>query len=711
MCRRCWSAWGNEMNWRIEFLPVVPDGLLIAAAAVAAVIGAFLLWRRHRGALLRALALALFVCALANPNLKQEEQESLSNITAVLVDDSASQKIGLRAERAEALRAELGKALAALPNMEVRQLAGSSGDGSGRDETTLFADLKRGLADIPPERLAGVIMITDGQIHDVPKTADRLGFDAPVHALITGSPGEHDNRIEIVSAPRFGLVGSEQTVQIKAVASPEPAGEKMATLIVRRENQPPQTLKAPFGQVVKLPFAFTHAGASILEVELEAEPGELTLANNRAVLQAEGVREHLRVLLVSGEPHAGERTWRNLLRSDALVDLVHFTILRPPEKQDGTPINQLSLIAFPTRELFSEKLSEFDLVIFDRYQRRGGVLPLIYLDNVARYVEQGGAVLVAAGADFASPAIGLYGTPLADVLPARPTGRVLEEPFRPRLTPAGLRHPVTSGLPGTPRGDEPPAWGRWFRVVESATDHGAVVMSGAGEAPLLVLSRQGKGRVAVLLSDHAWLWARGYEGGGPYGDLLRRLAHWLMKEPDLEEEALHATAAARTLVIERRSMSENPGTATVTSPSGRSETVTLDPVSPGLWRKAIAAGENGLHRVTMGELNAVALIGAANSREMTHVVATDGPLRPLLEATGGGAWWMGGGVEGSASRNLPQVVALQAARTLHGEGWLGLKDRKARLVRGVSYAPLFSGFAALAAVLALIGAAWFRESR
>jgi hypothetical protein len=698
------------MNWRLEFFPVLPVSLLIAAAAISAVIALLLLWRGRRGSILRVLALAMFLAALANPNLKEEEQEPLSNIAAVVVDESASQKIGQRAERTEALKAELGKTLGAIPGLETRWLSSSSSDGgASRDETTLFSDLSRGLVDVPPERLAGVIMITDGQVHDAPKDVQRLGFDAPVHALLTGSPGERDNRIEIISAPRFGLVGSTQTAEIQAVASPASAG-KVAKFIVRRENQAPETLTAPFGQPVKLSFPFTHAGPAVMEVELEGEPGELTLANNRAVLQAEGVREHLRVLLVSGEPHAGERTWRNLLRSDALVDLVHFTILRPPEKQDGTPINQLSLIAFPTRELFSEKLSEFDLIIFDRYQRRG-VLPLIYLDNVARYVEQGGAVLVAAGSDYSSQSIGLYGTPLADVLPAKPTGRVIEEPFRPQITPAGLKHPVTSGLPGAAKPGETPSWGRWFRVVESQPENGEVVMSGAEDSPLLVLSRQGKGRVAVLLSDHAWLWARGYEGGGPYGDLLRRLAHWLMKEPDLEEEALHASATAKTLTIERRSMQADPGQATVTTPSGKSETVTLDPAGPGLWRKTLPAAETGLHRITMGELSAVALIGAANTREMTKVTTTDEMLKPVLEATGGGAFWMGGGAPGSSKADLPRVVMLQSTHSLHGEGWLGLKDRKAHLVRGVNYTPLFSGFAALAAALALIGAAWFRESR
>ncbi|TIO59298.1 MAG: hypothetical protein E5X98_19690, partial [Mesorhizobium sp.] len=147
---------------------------------------------------------------------------------------------------------------------------------------------------------------------------------------------------------------------------------------------------ATIGQPMKLEVTIPNAGRNIVQLSIDHEPGELTDTNNRAIALVDGIRDHLRVLLVSGEPHAGERTWRNLLKSDASVDLVHFTILRPPEKQDGTPINELSLIAFPTRELFVEKIKDFDLIIFDRYQHRD-VLPILYYDYISEYVEKGGA--------------------------------------------------------------------------------------------------------------------------------------------------------------------------------------------------------------------------------------------------------------------------------------------------------------------------------
>ena len=698
------------MNWTIEFLPFLPVPYLVAAGLVALLVALVLIWRGRRGALLRIASLAILLLALANPNLKQEEREQLSNIAVVMVDQSASQRIAGREERTAALREQLAARFGNMEHLEVRWVESSGGASSSAEETTLFTDLNRALSDIPDERLAGVVMLTDGQIHDVPTEVKKLGFEAPVHSLIVGTPDEFDNRLEVVSAPRFGLVGSEQTVELRALTSRKDEGRsRPATLKVRRAEQEEQTLTVRFGETVHLPFLFPHAGTTVMEIELAGEDGELTLANNRVALQAEGVRENLRVLLVSGEPHAGERTWRNLLRSDASVDLVHFTILRPPEKQDGTPINQLSLIAFPTRELFSEKLSEFDLIIFDRYQRRG-VLPLIYLDNVARYVEDGGAVLVAAGSDYASD-ISLFRTPLGDVLPAQPTGRMIEQPFRPLITETGMRHPVTANLPGgNTKVDEEPHWGRWFRVVESSALEGDVVMNGPDSAPLLVLSRRGKGRVATFLSDHVWLWARGYEGGGPHSDLLRRLSHWLMKEPDLEEEYLRATADRQGIIIERHSMKDEVGEAKVTTPTDKTVTVPMEKVGPGLWRGRLVATEPGLHKINMDELSAVALVGTANSREFSKVAATDEPIRPISDATGGGQFWMGG-TNGKAAKDLPRLAMLQSASRYHGQNWLGLKDREAYVVRGVQYTPLLAGFLALGLFLGIIILTWYRESR
>ncbi|MCB1507004.1 MAG: hypothetical protein KDJ47_18720 [Hyphomicrobiaceae bacterium] len=708
-------------NWSIDFAPLLPGPFFIGAAIAALVLVALLLWRRQRGALIRALAIAALLGALANPTLREEERESLANVALVLVDESTSQTLADRPQQAQAIRSVLEKRLAGIKNLEVKWVTAARPVDGAASGTQLFAELNRALANTPPDRLAGVIMITDGEVHDVPQSAAALGFEAPVHALLTGNPDEFDRRIEIVQAPRYGIVGQSRDIEliVRETGKTGLAGAAVK-LTVRREGQPDQTLSTVIGRKTSVAMPFPHAGQNILELELATADGELTPANNRVVVAAEGVRENLRVLLVSGEPHAGERTWRNLLKSDAAVDLVHFTILRPPEKQDGTPINQLSLIAFPTRELFSEKIKDFDLIIFDRYQHRG-ILQMLYYDNIARYVEEhGGALLVAAGDDFAGK-YSLQRTPLAPVLPAVPTGRVIEQPFKATITESGAKHPVTRGLPGTvnqvanadPKAE--PAWGRWFRQVEVRPERGQTVMKGAEDAPLLILDRKGKGRVALLTSDQAWLWARGFDGGGPHTDLLRRLSHWLMKEPDLEEERLFAEAHGLKLTIERRTMEESVPPVAVRNPQGKTEETTLKKISPGLFRTTIDVERPGLYKMTQGELSAIAHAGVEDVREMSEVTATEKKLDPLLPQTGGGIFWTRqAGLFGSASASdvtVPRITMMSAARVMAGNGWMGLKDRAAYVTRGVKLTPMFTGLAALAALLALMALAWWREGR
>src|SRR5256884_1062412 len=519
------------MQFGIAFTPLAPSLVLGLALAAITVIAALLLLRRARGAAVRVTALALIRLALANPSFTREDREPLSSVAAVVIDKSPSQNFGERTRETREAQEALVDSLKKIKGLEVRIVEAGQADGE-TDGTRLFGALSSALSDVPIDRVAGAFMITDGRVHDIPANAAAVGFQAPVHALVTGRKDERDRRIAIIAAPRFGIVGQVKTITYR-LDDQGVSGER-AKVTVRRDGETINERTVLSGQTVNVDIDIKHAGPNIVEIEASPLENELTPVNNRAVVAIDGVRDKLRVLLVSGEPHSGERTWRNLLKSDASVDLVHFTILRPPEKQDGTPINELSLIAFPTRELFQQKINDFQLIIFDRYARQG-VLPIIYFDNIARYVRQGGAVLVAAGPDYAS-STSIWRTPLDVILPAEPSGRMNDGAFRAALTDLGKRHPVTRGLEGAD--EDPPHWSRWFRLVDSRVAKGTTVMQGPDNKPLLLLSREGEGRVALLLSDHIWLWARGYEGGGPHIDLLRRLSHWLMKQPDLEEEAL-----------------------------------------------------------------------------------------------------------------------------------------------------------------------------
>ncbi|HXL49144.1 MAG TPA: hypothetical protein VN975_10165 [Xanthobacteraceae bacterium] len=688
------------MNLGISFSPLVPAYMVWTAVAVAFALSLLLVFARTRAALVRAIALALFVLALANPSITREDREPLSSVAAVVIDKSPSQEFGDRLQQTQAARAALAERLGHIPGLEVRFVEAGQADGE-TDGTRLFTALSSALSDVPQERVAGAILITDGRVHDVPGEVAALGFTAPVHGLITGHKNERDRRVVLVTAPRFGIVGQTQTITFRVEDQGAPRGP--AQVAVRRDGELIESRNVRVGAAVNVAVPIPHAGPNIVEIEASPLEGELTAVNNRAVVSIDGVRDKLRVLLVSGEPHAGERTWRNLLKSDASVDLVHFTILRPPEKQDGTPINELSLIAFPTRELFQQKINEFQLIIFDRYARQG-VLPVIYFDNIARYVRQGGAVLVAAGPDYASPT-SIWRTPLDVILPAEPNGRTTDGAFHARLTELGKRHPVTRGLEGAEQ--DPPHWSRWFRLVDSRAAKGTTVMQGPENKPLLLLSREGEGRVALLLSDHIWLWARGYEGGGPHLDLLRRLSHWLMKQPDLEEEALRLLVRGRDLTVQRQTMSDGVSDVTLTSPSGKTRTVTLSAAEPGVWRATIEANELGLWRASDGTLTALANVGPANPREFTEVTSTTEVLAPLANATGGGVVRL----EAASGVHLPRIVGVRSSDTYHGEDWLGLRTREASVVRGIGVLPVFAGLIGLLLLVGALAATWMREGR
>ncbi len=688
------------MNLGVSFAPLVPAYVVWAAFGAAFLISVVLLLARSRGAPMRALALGLMVLALANPSFTREDRDPIPSVAAVIVDKSPSQNFGDRNAQTEAARATLVERLKRIPGLEVRVAEAGAADGE-TDGTRLFSALSATLSDVPPDRVAGAILITDGRVHDVPANAAVLGIAAPLHALITGHRDEIDRRVVLTKTPRFGIVGQSQIIGFRI----EDQGAKVgaAEVTVRRDGEVLEKRVVTVHTDISVKVPIPHAGQNIVEVEASSLDGELTQVNNRAVISIDGVRDKLRVLLVSGEPHAGERTWRNLLKSDASVDLVHFTILRPPEKQDGTPINELSLIAFPTRELFQQKISEFQLIIFDRYARQG-VLPMIYFDNIAKYVRDGGAVMIAAGPDYASPT-SIWRTPLDVILPAEPSGDVTEQPFQAALTEAGKRHPVTRGLEGSQ--SDPPHWSQWFRLVDTKRTTGTSVMQGPDGKPLLVLAREGEGRVALLLSDHIWLWARGYEGGGPHLDLLRRLSHWLMKQPELEEESLRLIVKGHAITVQRQTMADTVSEVTLTSPTGASRTLNLQPVEPGVWRSEVTANELGLWRATDGKLTALANVGPANPREFAEVTSTTDVLNALTTATGGDARRLANG----HTLDVPRVVPVRTSTTFKGEDWIGLKMRDVSVVRGIGVLPIFAGLIGLLLLIGSLAATWAREGR
>ena len=685
------------MTGQVVFDPLLPWPVIWGFAAVALAFTGVALWR--------GFAAIALLAAVAQPALQREDRRALSDIVILVVDESASQKVSDRAGQTAAAVARVEAEVAALPDTELRKI--TVGDGAEDAGTLAMTALAQALAEEPRARVAGALLISDGQVHDLDLAPD---MPAPLNVLLTGHDSDWDRRLLVKTAPAFGIIGEPLNLTLRIDEQGRmPAAEagRRVELRIAIDGGEAESYSVPVGEDLELPLVLDHGGQNVIQLMLETAEGELTDRNNMAVVQINGVRDRLRVLLVSGEPYAGERTWRNLLKSDSAVDLVHFTILRPPEKQDGVPVSELSLIAFPTRELFVEKITEFDLIIFDRYRLRG-ILPAAYLDNIRDYVEGGGAVLVSAGPDFASVE-SLYHSGLGDVLPARPTARVVDGAFLPRVSDLGQRHPVTEGLEAfAPEGAEAgkvgePQWGRWTRYVELADPSGQVVMEGPDGAPLLVLDRVGEGRVALLGSDQAWLWARGFEGGGPQLELLRRLAHWMMKEPDLEEEALTATARGNVLTITRRTLEEGGREVTVTAPDGTTMQLALKEVAPGRFEADFAAPDLGLYRLSDGELERVTALGPAAPREFEETIATEERLAPVVTPTNGGFLALEDGA--------PDVRVVREGRPAVGRGWVGITPRGAYQTMDIRVSPLLPAWLFLLIAAGLSIGAWLREGR
>ncbi|MCZ2158388.1 hypothetical protein NPX99_03695 [Bartonella sp. 220] len=692
------------------FQPFLPLSWILFLGGISALFVIIGLITQRQGSLLRLMALASLILALLNPMIIKEQREPLKSTVGIVIDRSKSQTFATRTNDTDKARTQLTNALAHYPQFEPRFIeAGKLADHQYAPSTNLFHALTQALSDVPPARYAGTILITDGQVHDIPQISD-LHHKAPVNALITGRADEFDRQVKIISPPRFALVNKPQmlSILVEDKGHPQKSLPAQANVTVSINGQEVGHYSVTPGIIFQTEITLSHAEKNIIQVATDVQKGELSFENNRAVAIIEGIRENLRVLLISGAPYNGERTWRDLLKGDSNIDLIHFTILRPPNKADNTPSSQLSLVVFPTRKLFVEEIDNFDLVILDGYQH-SSVLPLIYYDYIAQYVQKGGALLIVTGPEFTKEN-SLAKTPLISVLPALPNGVILQKPFRPQLTKEGERHPVTRDLatPAYPASQ----WGQWLRQIAIQNPHnGTALMKGADEQPLLLLSHVGKGRVGMLLSDESWLWARGFEGGGPYAALYRRIAHWLMKEPELEEEKLTATSNHNRLAIRRQTLKDHPEPAEITFPSGKKENIILTKEQEGVFTATLHTDETGIFTIQNGELTVLSSVGIVDNLELFDLISTKEKLTPISQHTGGYTVRLHN--KEKEDFHLPPLKIIQSPtdRTSSLAHSIVLKDATESRLIDRFYFAIFSGVFALICCLLLLNSMWYRESR
>lgn len=687
----------------LHFSPLLDDIWLISLGGLGLALLMISVVKFRRVAFWRGLTLLLFMLTLMGPSLLKEERVAARDTAIIVVDESQSQQAGKRMQRTHRALESLQKRLENEPGLDI-QIIKAPKAASLENQTILFRELDLALSGIPAQRRAGVILITDGQIHDIPENESLYAGYGPVHALLSGEKNEKDRQIVITNAPAYGLVGQNITVRYR-VEDTKNISTKTADITLTNHGgvQEQATVETSAENIITLPI--NNSGQNVFTLSTPPLNGEITKANNTTALIVNGVRDRLKVLLVSGHPHAGGRTWRDLLTSDPGVDLIHFTILREPDKIDFTPQREMSLIPFPFRELFEVKLYDFDLIIFDRYHQNN-ILPGFYYENIVRYVEKGGAFLEASGPSFAGKK-SIYTTPLKAIIPGVPTGKTEETPFTPSLTELGKKHPVTASLiwkqnisPENPYG-----WGDWLRQVEIKPKAGDVLMNGTQNMPLLVLNRLKEGRVAQIASDHIWLWSRGYDGGGPHAELLRRVVHWLMKEPELDEQALDIRVDKNTIHVRKQAYMQELESIAMTKPDGESVTLKLTPDETGWLQTKIEADALGIHAFedTKGTRK-FAVIGDLNPPELRDMRTSAKKLASLIKTAKGGALWLEDTPE-------PRTKMLSGTRSFAGKDWIGLRRNNDYTIAGVKDIPLFPAWLSLIMLLFLITYTWWKEGQ
>ncbi len=684
----------------VQFAPELSLGWIALLAVAALLVLAVAVWRRMAEFVVRAVFLILLCALLLNGVLRQDERQALPDKFLIVVDDSDSQKIGGRdlvADRALVrVQAELDKLGSAVEATVVRVPQAS--DPRSGDSTRIFAALRDSLMSLPLDQVGGTILITDGQVEDAPLQASELGpltRLGPLHVVLTGRRDEYDRKVTVAQAPQYGLIGQQVSVEVRVEEQGGSPGQPIA-FSLWQDGRETATREVIAGESTRFDLDIKHPGQNVFEFRVPVVDGEMTTANNIAPVIINGVRDRLRVLLVSGTPHMGERAWRNLLKSDPGIDLVHFTILRPPTAMDMTPQNELSLIVFPVDELFHSKIADFDLIIFDKYQEFNLLQPQ-YFANIRDHVRKGGAFLFAMGSDRAAHAI--FETALAEVLPVNlASTEVLNGAYRPALAPAGKGHPVTADLPRSAN------WGEWYTQANITAARGDTLLSGAKGQPLLVIDEVDAGRVGVIASDNLWLWAKGGRHAGPYGELLRNVSHWLMKEPELEKDYLKAEARGRTITVSQRDNGTGPRPVTMTTPAGVASDITLGILADGWMTTTVNVDENGIYAFSAGARKVFVVVGTAQSPEYADVLTTADKLAPAQTATDGGVIWFG------ETHSLSLRHVDQDARRLHGDGWLGIKKTESYTVTAVKARALLGNPAFLLLVLAGLLAVWLAES-
>jgi hypothetical protein len=649
--------------------PLLPWPFIFVLAGLATLLPLFSLFARAKGAWLRLAGFAFLLLYLAGPNWLDPTTKPLPNIALILTDHSQSMRVSNRPALEDAALAAL-RASAQNTTLKIVDIPQAATGG-----TSLFTALQTALTDTKTSQLAGIISITDGQISDsAPKS-----LPAPFTALLTAKAEETDRELRLTNPPAYGLVGQPVTLSFTVYDHGTNNAGQTALVTLTEDGKPIATQQVTIGQPAQISIPVPHAGPLTITAAVDPLPGEISPLNDTTAFTLTGIRKRLNVLLISGHPAPGERTWRVLLKSDPAISLIHFTILRlPGETLDAAP-QDIALVPFPVEQLFNTDIAKFDLIILDDFSA-SGLLPAQDLQNITTYVQNGGALLTETGPEFEGPD-SLANSPLGPVIPAipAPPGTVTQN-FAPAITPLGTRHPVTAPFASAPLSP-------WPSIQAATATTGDTLMQGPNNLPLLILADIGKGRSGILLSDDFWLWTKGGAHPGPALPLLRRITYFLLREPELEPEALTATITNDRLAIHRQTLSATPPQdALVQAPDGTAQNLPWQPASPGQFTITMPAASPGLYKIISGPLTAYAASAPSNQEEYQDLAATAAIVKPIAK----NIIWLG--------RSPPPPLASL------------ISPRHATQTTGTKLIPVLPPALALLVALTLLIAAWWREN-
>jgi uncharacterized membrane protein len=703
-------------DWRLTFGTQLGRGTLVllgVAATLAVALSAVALLRDRRGTTRRILALvglrvaAVAACLLVclQPKLEFGQVSIVPNYVAVLVDSSRSMTVAppnrgpTRAERAAALIASAGTTFTDWENAGHKVELFSFGEALApasraslpppkAEATRIGEALSELRTRFSGRDLGAVVLVSDGIDNgrigrgpldaDTRKTLEALG--APVHTVFVGEDELRDLSVAAVLADDFAFVRTP--VKLEALLRHSGLGGKMVEVSLLRDGRLIDGKAVLLGKdsaQEKVSFDVTpdHPGNYVFEIKTPVLSGEALDSNNSQVFTLKVIRDRVRVLHVCGRPSWNERFLRSMLRLNPNVDLVSFFILRTDTDEMALGHDEMSLIPFPYKEIFDEQLKSFDLLIFDNFNYKPyWVEP--FLPGVRAYIEGGGALAMVGGdLSFAS---GLYGeSAVHEVLPVDLTGIAHDGPgafttdtFKPRLTPEGRNHPVTSlSL------DEKTNESLWAGLPQlTGINRVAGLLPGARAllvhpsqksadgkpAPVLAVSDVGRGRTLALLTDTAWQWGFQAAGSGDDARAFQRFwegaIRWLVRDPalallhiDLDKveyrrgqsvsarvrtlRADYTPAAAVDVVLELRTAE-----ASETAPPLRSLKVTTG--ADGEAQFTLASLDPGAYRLTgtatldgRAAREQSAFVIRPEGHELDDVVARDGVLREIAQASGG----------------------------------------------------------------------------